>query len=211
MKVKVGDPISPAGLYSGDSNTFAFFVNPKAAIEEGNQPLYQGIFMSNSELGEGAFKITQFLFQGVCGNHIVWDVKNVTEINYRHVGSVHQRIQAAFTASNLNKMLGINKQEIVNTLQWMRNNRLGETMEETVDSVYSMRLGGAITKNLLESSIKNAFNMQLVEQDGDPFTFLGLMNSVTRFSQTLPNQDDRSLVDTQISKMTQKARKLATV
>jgi hypothetical protein len=203
--VKVGDYIAPAGIYSGDRNSFIFMINQKSAFEDdvGNV-LYRGQIITNSEVGEGAFTKTKFLMQGVCGNHIIWDAQDIVSISYRHVGNAPQRILEAITQIQDGDNVAV-QQQIKRVFAWMRSNPLGTTKEEVVENVYAMRLGGNITQSLLHDAIGNAAAYRDV--DGDPFTWMGLMNAVTRWSQTLANADERHQVDKQISKMTIKATK----
>jgi hypothetical protein len=46
--------------------------------------LNRGFFVWNSEVGARTFGLTTFLFNEVCGNHIVWGAQNVNELVIRH-------------------------------------------------------------------------------------------------------------------------------
>ena len=92
LRVKIGDIIAPAGLYASAQDMFAFMVNENARIEDGSpNGLAHGFFVSNSEVGAAAFKLTRFLYRHVCGNHIVWGASDVKELRIVHVGSADQR------------------------------------------------------------------------------------------------------------------------
>ena len=69
-EVKPGDIIAPAGLYASDRDMFAFFVNPQRELRAGGSQLFRGVFISNSEVGDKSFRITKFLMNAICGNHI---------------------------------------------------------------------------------------------------------------------------------------------
>ncbi len=73
LAVKVGDPIAPAGIYASDHDMFAFMVNEDARLDDGTDGgLSRGFFVSNSEVGAAALRVTMFHYRHVCGNHIVW-------------------------------------------------------------------------------------------------------------------------------------------
>ncbi len=73
-----------AGLYASDRDMFAFFVNDENPIEVGNAKLGRGFFCWNSETGSCTFGLTTFLYNYVCGNHIVWGAEEVHELKIIH-------------------------------------------------------------------------------------------------------------------------------
>lgn len=76
---KFGDvqSMENAGLYASDRDIFMFLVDEEHKIEVGKESLSRGFFIWNSEVGKTTFGITTFLYRYVCGNHIVWDAKQV--------------------------------------------------------------------------------------------------------------------------------------
>lgn len=68
LSVKVGDMIAPAGVYCGDRDMFVFLVNPNRVVDDGGKGLMRGVFVWNSEVGAGAFKVKAFMLEHVCGN-----------------------------------------------------------------------------------------------------------------------------------------------
>jgi hypothetical protein len=203
--VSEGDLVAPAGIYSGDRNSFIFLINQKAAFEDdvGNV-IYPGRIFTNSEVGEGSYNEMRFNMQGVCGNHFIWDASDIVSISYRHVGNAPQRILESMSASRQEDYAKIAAQ-IRNVFAWMRTATLGSSKDEVIENVYAMRLGPQITQSLISDAIVNAQAYR--EVDGDPYTWLGFMNAVTRNSQNLINADERFAVDKQISKLTIKATK----
>ena len=73
LSINLGDMIAPAGLYGSDHDCFLFFVNEQNRINDGNNAVSKGFFLSNSEVGAATFKLMKFYYKSVCGNHIVWD------------------------------------------------------------------------------------------------------------------------------------------
>ncbi|MEJ7663389.1 MAG: hypothetical protein WKG07_29515 [Hymenobacter sp.] len=83
LSVKVGDMLAPAGVYAGDRDMFIFLVNPNRVIDDGMKGLMRGVFVWNSEVGAGAFKVRTFYLENVCGNHIVWSASGVPGTPHR--------------------------------------------------------------------------------------------------------------------------------
>jgi len=75
---------NPSGLYSSDRDMFAFMINDECPVEVGNSKLGRGFFCWNSETGSKSFGLATFLYNYVCGNHIVWGAEDVNELRIIH-------------------------------------------------------------------------------------------------------------------------------
>ena len=75
----------PSGLYASDRDVFCFMIDGGSLLEVGPRAqLNRGFFCWNSETGSRSFGLTTFLFNVVCGNHIVWGASDVRTITIRH-------------------------------------------------------------------------------------------------------------------------------
>jgi hypothetical protein len=75
----------PSGLYASDRDVFIFMIDGGSRLEVGPRAkLNRGFFVKNSEVGAATFSLTTFLFNEVCGNHIVWGAQDVRELTIRH-------------------------------------------------------------------------------------------------------------------------------
>lgn len=75
----------PSGLYASDRDVFIFMIDGGSFLDAGPRAqLNRGFFLWNSETGARTFGLTTFLFNGVCGNHIVWGAQDVNELRIRH-------------------------------------------------------------------------------------------------------------------------------
>jgi len=75
----------PSGLYASDRDVFMFMIDGGSRLEVGERAkLNRGFFVSNSEVGARTFTLTTFLFNEVCGNHIVWGASNINSLSIRH-------------------------------------------------------------------------------------------------------------------------------
>lgn len=84
-KGKFGAAPEPSGLYASDHDVFMFLVDGGSRLEVGPRAkLNRGFFVFNSEVGAKTLGITTFLFNEVCGNHIVWGASDVNTLLVRH-------------------------------------------------------------------------------------------------------------------------------
>jgi len=87
--------IKPSGLYASDRDCFIFMIDGGSLLDAGPRAqLNRGFFMWNSETGSRTFGLTTFLFNVVCGNHIVWNAGNIKELRIRHTGNGPYRFAA---------------------------------------------------------------------------------------------------------------------
>ena len=82
-----------AGLYASDRDMFAFMVNDENPVEIGDAKPGRGFFCWNSETGAASFGLTTFLYNYVCGNHIVWGAEEVRELRIVHKAEAVSRFQ----------------------------------------------------------------------------------------------------------------------
>jgi hypothetical protein len=78
-----------SGIYSSDRNTFAFMVNPTPlpGPDGGDQLLYRGTIIGNSETGERKCFAWFFAFDSICANHIIWGAsEKIQTVAFRHIG-----------------------------------------------------------------------------------------------------------------------------
>lgn len=75
----------PSGLYASDRDIFMFMIDGGSRLEAGPRAkLNRGFFVWNSETGSKTFGLMTFLFNEVCGNHIVWGAQDVNKLVIRH-------------------------------------------------------------------------------------------------------------------------------
>lgn len=192
LSVKIGDLIAPSGVYVSDHDCFVFMINENAQIEEG---LSRGFFVWNSEVGDKSFGFSTFLYNSICGNHIVWGAQNVIEIRINHIGQVRDR---AF--SNLAVEMKRYAEETVSVDKWKvgsaRKLILGMNKEETVKAIlgfaHKLRLN-AISKRTLDSAFDLA--ERYVDRFGDPRSLWAMVNGLTQLSQETPFADARNQLD----------------
>lgn len=77
--------IAPSGLYASDRDVFIFMIDGGSRLEVGPRAkLNRGFIMGNSEVGSKTCWLMTFLFNEVCGNHIIWGAQDVRTLSIRH-------------------------------------------------------------------------------------------------------------------------------
>lgn len=192
LSIKVGDTIAPAGCYASDHDSFIFLVNSNRIINDGGKGLMRGMFVSNSEVGAGSFKIHAFMVENVCGNHICWNTSASHKVRIIHKGA-----QAKSYGMLVGRAMRVIEQETDSEIQKMivaaRHTELGHDMDSVVDELYGNRKIG-LTRKELESGWQFAELHESAAKSA-PTTIWGIHHGLTRFSQTLGMADERMRID----------------
>lgn len=196
LSIKEGDLIAPAGLYASDHDMFAFMVNENHPIDSGTgKPMYKGFFCWNSEVGASTFGLMTFLYDVVCGNHIVWGVKNVKEVRLRHIGNVDAKSTYQMQIE-LRRYAETSVGDIEMQIVRARKMQIESDKEKVLDKLFEKRVTSY--KNL-----EKAFDLAEIHQDinGAPTTVWGMVSGLTRLSQETPYTDERNMLDRQAGKL----------
>lgn len=82
---RLGGDTVPSGLYASDRDVFIFMIDGGSQLDVGPRAkLNRGFFVKNSEVGAATFTLTTFLFNTVCGNHIIWGAQDINTLSIRH-------------------------------------------------------------------------------------------------------------------------------
>lgn len=198
-----GDMIAPAGLYASDKDMFVFMVNEDKPISgpDGNT-LYRGFFAENSEVGDRSYELTAFLYNAVCGNHIVWGAQNIMNVRIVHVGNAEERSRAAMIAGvqSYGDRASKDDEAIIRRAFGMK---IADSKDEVIDALYKRRLPGVTTGDL-----DDAYEAAVAHpEDGHrgANTVWGMVQWITRSSQAKPNTDKRCDLDRAAGRVLQMA------
>jgi len=199
LSVKVGDLIAPAGIYASDHDIFLFMVNEQNRLEDGR--LSRGFFLWNSEVGDKSFGVCTFLYDHVCGNHIVWNAKGVVEWRVRHIGDVRDRAFGQL-AVEMQKYAESSPSDEEARIAEAKRVVLGASKVEVVEAmlgiVRSKRIDG-LSKKALEA----AYDVAEAHTDryGDPTTIWAQVSGLTQYSQSVPYANSRTAIDRAAGKL----------
>lgn len=200
LSVKVGDLIAPAGLYASDRDCFAFMVL-EGGVEIGGSVMNRGFFVSNSEVGDRAFSLTTFLYDAVCGNHIVWGASEVTEVRLVHRGRANTRWIGDLQRA-LQKYAGNGTERERHLIMSAIGRKVSDGGKDAViEKLFKdKRLG--LTKKVLEQawewSVKEA---RLRGNKFVPESVWGMVCGLTRVSQECGWADQRVAIDNAAGKL----------
>jgi Domain of unknown function (DUF932) len=192
LSVNLGDMIAPAGVYAGDRDMFVFLVHPERIIDDGNKGLMRGIFLWNSEVGAGSFKVRTFHLENVCGNHICWGASHVREVKVRHRGD---RILTADRemVAQLREYADAPASVDEDMIRQARIFILGDDREKSIERVVGIKSLG-LTRKEIEGAYDSAIRWESVAKSA-PTTAWGLVHGLTRLSQHEKHADERNRMD----------------
>ncbi len=193
VAVKVGDLIAPAGLYASSKDMFAFMIHEGGEIDDGtSNPLRRGIFVSNSEVGAGAFKITCFLYDSVCGNHIVWGATDVVTARIRHLGDTAPDRAFQALEKDLTTWASEDGMQMTKKIRAARRIILGKNSADIAERLVLQKRLYAGKNDALQ-----AFELcQKLDGDRvDPHSLWGIITGYTRLSQEAQCADRRVHLD----------------
>lgn len=193
LSIREGDLIAPAGLYASDHDMFAFMVNEDYRIAVPGNPagLARGFFVEHSEVGDSAYKVTCFLYENVCGNHIVWSASEVKEISFKHTGNAIERITDNLEVG-LREYVGQSSLLDEQRIQHLAGYELGGNKLEVIDVLFNKRL----LSRTMAGRAYDACEQEQTPVDGsNPRTPWGIAQGLTRVSQASSYADQRAVID----------------
>jgi len=190
LGIQPGNRIAPAGLYASDHDCFIFMVNESLTVRTPDgRSLNRGFFLKNSEVGDSALVLTMFLYDAVCGNHIVWNAEGVRELRIRHIGDP-AKFARTKVLPMVNQLSQISAAADEDRLRAAFKLSLGKDRDEVVKALYSKDLAPRTT---LEAAFDTATKHQ--HTHGDPRTAWGMASGITRLSQATGYSDRREELD----------------
>ncbi len=179
LGVGVGDLICPSGLYQSDHDCFIFQVSDNHPIDAGGgEMLYRGVIWSNSEVGDARFKGTMFLYDTICGNHIIWGATIIAEISIPHRGKAQEMFRQAMAAATNAMMAPASEDE--QRIERAKAKVLGPGSTEVVDFIF--KKGWGLAKRECEDAYVLA-TRHAEEHGTEPNTAWGYAAGLTRMSQ----------------------------
>lgn len=197
--IRIGEMIGPAGLYASDHDLFCFLVNPERTIDNGDKGLMRGIIVTNSEVGAACFTVLRFLFDHVCGNHIIWSAKDLQEVRIRHIGTADIRAMGQLQME-LRQYAddGVTADEA--RIVAARSMVLGTDRDTTLDAVlaWATKTRTIIAKKTLVAAYDTAL---ATPRYGNPNTPWAIASGLTEVAQLTPFADERHKIDRAAGKL----------
>lgn len=176
-------------LYASDHDLFAFVCSQNTIKESGNPDgLKRGVIVENSTVGASKLRLTRFLYRGMCGNHIIWNASELTELALTHRGNIRDRMQAWDV--EIKRYLNTSATEDEARIEASKRKLIAATKDDVLDALFGKRIP-ALTRKTLAAS----YDAVKPSQDGDARSVWGMVQGITRHSQTLPYGDVRTDID----------------
>jgi len=188
-------------LYLGDRDMFAFIRLPNIHLAQpvksrigDSAPIYRGLIVSNSEVGAKKLRYMRFFYNGMCGNHLIWGATDVRELEARHVGNIRNKVKAFDIQIKEYAAESLIEDEAI--IKKAAKKIIAATKEEVLDTLFGKR-----SLNLTRKTLEAGYDAVVEEQDGNPGTVWGMVQGLTRYSQTIQYADKRTEVDAAAGKL----------
>ena len=183
------------GLYASDHDMFAFLVDSEKAIDGiSGSELVRGFYIYNNEVGSGSLGLCAFLCDMICGNHIIWGVKDLVSVSTRHVGQAATRtFKEAFPSAVAIQMLSDTKAQVAK-IKNAQAKTLGRKKQQVTDYLFEKRFA---TRALANESWDYA-----EKRDGlNPMTIWGMVQGMTASARSIAFADKRVQVEKSAAKL----------
>lgn len=192
-----------AGAYRGDRDLFVILTDGGSIVEDptlrdgtpgaggaapgGNaRAMYRGVIVRNSEVGACSLQLHTILFRYICGNHIIWGVERHAQYRRRHVGAQTAPEFFAQLRDTLRNLANRPASVDVEHVKALAAREPWQTKEHTV---HALRAIGATEKQA------DAAYTAAEQYEANPRSVWGLMNGITRVSQSSEYSADRLALD----------------
>jgi hypothetical protein len=189
LSPKVGDNIAASGLYVSDRDMFSILVDDSDTLDA-DGGLYRFVMVSNSETACGPLDITTGWLRGICGNHILWNVKDIINIRAIHKGDNASRNVHRIAAEISRKNWADDRAEMSAAIVAAKACQIAQSKEELISLLFGKKI---IAKR--EAEIAWNVGAELASLDGPTGSAWNVHNAITRMSQYSPYMRDRADMD----------------
>lgn len=194
--------MEPAGLYASDRDVFMFLVNGDDRIDlGGGESLGRGFIVWNSEVGKTTYGHMSFLFDYVCGNHIIWGGRIMSRTKVRHVGQARKALDKfPSVIQALRKMGGqMAEQE---KLREAISLEFGTTVAEATEKLTEY----AVKRRVKLTGTEVRAGLDAAEREGDlhrgsPFSLWGVVSGLTAVAREYAHIDKRLDLEVRAGKL----------
>jgi len=184
-----GSTPRPSGLYASDRDVFMFLIDGGSLLEAGPRAqLNRGFFMWNSEVGSRSFGIMTFLFNQVCGNHIIWGAQDVNKVIIRHSSGGPYRFEQE-GAPTLDRFVNAPAAPIESAIKKAQDYLLPKAKDEDTE----LKVIRSFTERRAKFSgaeVRDAIRFAKAEE-GDCRTLWQLVQGFTASARAIPHMDTR--------------------
>ena len=192
----------PRGLYAGDEDVFFFLQDETKAIEvkrpDGKtEVLKRGLMAWNSEVGKKTFGLCSFLYQMICGNHIIWGAEQVSTMETRHVGNAMERATVDIMPG-VSAYLESGTSKETDLLTKAMRVRVAENGPEAVRILRTKDFSKGVAMDAVVLAATDPTNEGL-----DPLSYMAIVNGLTLKARAIVNGDARTALELKATNLLQ--------
>lgn len=197
-----GSPKSPLAGFLGDRDMLVQAISggDNFNFNFSDTDFHTGVIWGNSETGTHRFFAWGFLFNGVCGNNIFWNVKRELRIEARHTKGVRAAFQVA--CQSLRNGIFLDNDPLRRALEHSRENVIAPFALDPAEADKSIKKVAALT-GLPQSLTLAAAQQAVVERTAWRTDLKGTawdwLQGFTAVARTIPHADKRLQVESQAS------------
>jgi hypothetical protein len=183
----------PSGLYASDRDVFMFMIDGGSLLDAGPRAqLNRGFIVWNSEVGARTFGLMTFLFNTVCGNHIIWGAQDINKLVIRHTLNGPARFDGEATPALLayTNATAAPMEAVIRKAQSML---LGDKREDVAQWLNS---NGKFSRSEISSAIDFAKS-----EEGDCRTLWQVIQGGTAYARGFDYIDARIDLETRFGKL----------
>jgi len=187
------NPKRASTLYASDRDVWMFMVDEAHPIVIGNDVLYRGFAVSNSEVGGGTLWMTQFLYRTICDNRIIWGMRDQKQISIKHTRSAPERFVQE-VAPSLLAYSDASDRSVVSMVQQAKETRITES--SAPDAVNNWLRARGFTASLakqVESAARS--------EEGEVRSLWDIVQGITAHARSVEHQDERVDMELRASKL----------
>lgn len=184
----------PAGAYAGDRDSFLILCNGGSIVTDptltstGNDQMFRGILIKNSEVGASSITIDTILYRYVCGNHMLWGAVIDKTFRRRHIGSNVTREAVREISRIAHNWISQSAERDQAIIKSLITHEVAHTREAVIDELRGFGATREQATAAYDACEKN-------EPDASPRSFWGAAQGLTRISQDTIYQDERYELD----------------
>lgn len=192
-KARTSQGERPSGLYASDHDVFMFMIDGGSLLDVGARAkLNRGFIVWNSETGAKTFGLMTFLFNVVCGNHIIWGAQDVNKLVIRHTPAGPYRFDSQ-AAPALRAYADASAKPIEDAVRKATEMLLPEGFDQLLAWASKH---GKFTKNEVKEAIAFAKS-----EEGDCRTLWQLVQGGTAYARGFDHIDARVDLETRFGKL----------
>jgi Domain of unknown function (DUF932) len=184
-------------LYMSDRDMVVFLADEDKSIDVPNRRdgkkgrISSGVVMGNSDVGGGRFWVASFGFDYVCGNRIIWGLRDVEELSIRHTASAPHRFLSEVVPA---------LKEIARTNIGLREAQIVAAQNAKVDDIDKFLATRKFSRSQI-SAIKAAYKTDEGQELMTETSVWDAVVATTAYARSLQYQDARIDIETTAGKM----------